>query len=315
LLNKQIVFKDLNAHYKAKKFESDRCNKVRNAFGIINGNTSSNILPNFSLTIDPCDVVLITGASGSGKSTILRLLTSKFVKVSTEMEHTGILPDIDDSNIAVLDSNSYLPLPLIEQIKQGEPLEEAIKLLNSVGLSEAHLYLKDTSQISDGQKYRFAIAKLCDSKKPIWVADEFVSSLNPEMAAIVSRGLRKIAYLYGSTLFLAAPHISNFSGSLIPNKLVIVQWGREARIFSLKTQLSQDGKKISLELTNNGQMLLSNIQIGFTDLRGKFTIKQKIELLNPTENIQTEFSLKYTHDVYTINIKTDEGIGDIFYLK
>jgi len=267
------------------------------------------------LVVEPGDVVLITGASGSGKSTILRLLTSSLVEISDEMERTGILPNIKKAEIEILDSNSYPPIPLIEQIKKDEPLEEAIKLLNSVGLSEAHLYLKVPSQISDGQKYRFAIAKLCDSKKPIWVADEFVSSLNPEMAAIVSKGLRKIAYFYGSTLFLAAPHISNFQGSLIPNKLIIVQWGREARIFSLKTQLNEDEKTLSFNLLNNGQMLLSKIQIGFTNITGKFSVKKTIESLKPDENIETKISKKYTRDVHTIIIKTNEGIGDIFYLK
>jgi ABC-type ATPase with predicted acetyltransferase domain len=314
-LKEKIFFKDVNVHYHPKKYECERCDKIRNAFGIVNGNSTSNILPNFSLIVEPGDVVLLTGASGSGKSTILKLLTLNPIKKLDEMDCTGILPNINECDIEILDSNSYPSIPLIDQIKQDEPLEEAIKLLNSVGLSEAHLYLKDPSQISDGQKYRFAIAKLCDSKKPIWVADEFVSSLNPEMAAIVSKGLRKIAYLYGSTLFLAAPHICYFKESLIPNKLIIVQWGKEAKIFSLKIQLNDDENILSFNLLNNGQMPLSKILIGFTNITGKFFTKQTIESLKPAENIEMEISKKYLRDVQTIVIKTNEGIGDIFYLK
>jgi hypothetical protein len=314
LLKKQIIFENINVQYKAKKYQSDRCNKVRTAFGIINGNTNSNVLPNFTLSIEPGDVCLITGASGSGKSTILRLLTSNFKRITSDMDFNGKLPNIQKKNIAILDSNSYPPIPLIEQIKVNESLEEAIKLLNSIGLSEAHLYLKDPSQISDGQRYRFAIAKLCDSKKPIWIADEFVSSLNPEMAAIVAKGLRKIAFSFGATLFLAAPHIDHFSGSLIPNKLVVVQWGKEARICSLKTSLTYSGKNITLEIQNNGKTPLSNLQIGFTNIKGIFTSKQKIASLNPAKSIQSTISLKYARDVDTILIKTDEGVGDIFYL-
>lgn len=314
-LREQILFESINVQYKSKKNESERCNIIRTAFGIENGNINSNVLPNFSLSVEPGDVVLITGASGSGKSTIIRLLTSNFNQITSDMEYDGKLPKIQEENIAVLDSNLYLPIPLIEQIETHGTLEDAIKLLNSVGLSEAHLYLKDPSQISDGQRYRFAIAKLCDSKKPIWVADEFVSSLNPEMAAIVAKGLRKISSLYGATLFLAAPHIDNFSGSLVPNKLVIVQWGRDARIYSIKTELEQNEKSVEFNLSNNGQMPLSQIQIGFTNSKGKFFIKKVIKELKPTETVQLGISLKYARDINTIDVKTHEGVGEIYYSK
>lgn len=312
-LEEQIVFENINVQYRSKKYDSNRSNKVRNAFGIVNGHFNSNVLPNFSLVIDPGDVVLITGASGSGKSTILRLLTSNFAEVTSDMEYNGKLPKIPDDKIAILNSNSYLPIPLIEQIETQGSLEEAIRLLNSVGLSEVHLYLKDPSQISDGQRYRFAIAKLCDSKKPIWVADEFVSSLNPEMAAIVAKGLRRVASLYGATLFLAAPHTNNFLGSLTPNKIIVVQWGKRARIYSIKTELFQEGKIIRLNLCNNGQITLSQIQVGFTNAKGKYTPKETIKILKPSDNVNIEISLKYARDIYTINIKTKEGVGDIFY--
>lgn len=314
-LQEQIVFENVNIQYGSKKYESDRCNKVRSAFGIENGHLNSNVLPNFSLSIDPGDVVLITGASGSGKSTILRLLTSNLNEATRDMEYNGKFPKIQDDEIAILNSTSYLPIPLIEQIETPGSLEDAIRLLNSVGLSEAHLYLKNPSQISDGQRYRFAIAKLCDSKKPIWVADEFVSSLNPEMAAIVAKGLRRIATLYGATLFLAAPHINNFIDSLLPNKLVVVQWGKKTRIYSIKIEIFQEGKEIRIKMQNNGQIPLKQIQIGFTNSTGKFRLKKAIKVLNPSETTNYRISLKYARDIYTINVKTQEGIGEIFYKK
>jgi len=52
---------------------------------------------------------------------------------------------------------------LIETI--GKSVEEAIELLSRVGLNDAFLFLRTYDQLSDGQKYRYRIAKMIESKK------------------------------------------------------------------------------------------------------------------------------------------------------
>jgi hypothetical protein len=193
-------------------------------------------------------------------------------------------------------------------------VKEAINLLNSVGLTEAHLYIKKPHQLSDGQRYRFAIAKLCDSKKPIWVADEFASTLNPEMAAIVAKGLRKLAYKYGATVILAAPHVSYFVDSLLPNKLVKLSWSMKPRIYSIKiTKFSQNDNKLTLSVKNNGFVPLSNLEIGLLTT-SKFYSLYKKEFLNPQELIIATIEV-IEKKFYVLIIKTGEGVGEIYYCK
>jgi len=312
LLKKPLKFKNLSLKYKIKNGSTERTNIVKEVFGVDSEHAFSSVIENFSLTIEPGDVVLITGASGSGKSTLLKLLTTPRNLLKDTLEWSGVFPQIKNSLVEVLNVNSFCDLPLIDQL--GKDVKEAINLLNSVGLTEAHLYIKKPHQLSDGQRYRFAIAKLCDSKKPIWVADEFASTLNPEMAAIVAKGLRKLAYKYGATVILAAPHVSYFVDSLLPNKLVKLSWSMKPRIYSIKiTKFSQNDNKLTLSVKNNGFVPLSNLEIGLLTT-SKFHSLYKRQFINPQELIIATIEV-IEKKFYVLIIKTGEGVGEIYYCK
>jgi len=311
-LKKPLKFKNLSLKYRIKNGSTERTNVIKEVFGVDSEHAFSPVVENFSLTIDPGDVVLITGASGCGKSTLLKLLTTPRNLLKDTIEWSGVFPKIKNDMVEVLKIDSFSILPLIDQI--GRDVKEAINLLNSVGLTEAHLYIKKPHQLSDGQRYRFAIAKLCNSKKPIWVADEFVSTLNPEMAALVAKGIRKLAYRYGATVILAAPHISHFIDSLLPNKLVKLSWSMKPRIYSLSiNEFHQNDNKLMLSVKNNGSELLSKIEIGLLTT-SKFHSLYKKQFINPQELITVTIEV-VKKEFYALIIKTGEGVGEIYYCK
>ena len=99
------------------------------------------------LKISPADVVYITGDSGSGKSVLLR----------------AIRADLGDEAIDLSEVQVSADVPLIETV--GASIEEGLELLSKVGLNDAFLFLRSYGQLSDGQKYRYRIAKLIESKK------------------------------------------------------------------------------------------------------------------------------------------------------
>ncbi|AMM40025.1 ABC transporter ATP-binding protein [Candidatus Desulfofervidus auxilii] len=314
-LKHSIKFENVSVSYKIRNGSTKRTEVIKEVFGVDAQHAFSPILTNFSLEIEPGDVVLITGASGSGKSTILRLLTEKNTTLKKEMEIRGKIINKSLKDIAILDTKWSNSLPLIDQIGKNKDIKEAIKLLNSVGLSEAHLYIKKPNQLSDGQRYRFAVAKLCDSNKAIWIADEFVSTLNSEMAAIVAKGLRKVAYKHGATLILAAPHIHNFIHLLLPNKLIKLKWGTKPIIYSIKIiNFYQNGDKISLSILNNGHVPLTNVQVGTIIRNGFFLSQNNFKQINPKDEICCEIKIRNS-EYYALGIKTNEGVGEILYLE
>ncbi len=313
-LNSQLKFKNLSLKYRIKNGSTERTNTIKEVFGVDSEHAFSPVIEDFSLLIEPGDVVLITGASGSGKSTLLKLLTSSRSGLKTTMKWKGRFPVIGREKLGVLDTNFNVSGPLINQVKSKKDIKDAIELLNSVGLTEAHLYIKRPNQISDGQRYRFAIAKLCDAEKPIWIADEFASTLNSEMAAIVAKGLRKIAYKSGATLILAAPHVNHFIDSLLPNKLIKLRWGGKAINYSLKIiSFSYLENKLSLSIINNACLPLTGVNVGLIPINSLFKSKFYIKCILPKQIIHIKLKISDVEKFYAVGIKTSEGVGEIIY--
>jgi len=148
---------------------SPRTVAVAEAFGLgIDEEKEFQIYDNVKLKIGPKNVVYLTGDSGSGKSVLLK----------------AIKRDLGNEAVDMADIHLDLNRPLIETV--GETVEEGLELLSRVGLNDAFLFLRKYSQLSDGQKYRYRIAKLVESGKQWWIMDEFCSTLDRDTAKIVA---------------------------------------------------------------------------------------------------------------------------------
>lgn len=144
------------------------------------------IAENLDLPIQPGDVVLFTGASGSGKSSLLRAAA-------------GQLPGV--LNIDALDLGDRI---LVDGLQL--PAEETFPLLTSCGLGEARLMLRTPMELSDGQRNRYRLA-MAFSQSPQWiVADEFTATLDRTLAKVIAFNLGKSARRRGTGLLLATTH-------------------------------------------------------------------------------------------------------------
>lgn len=317
MMKRPIVVRDVSVTYKARSGLAQRAAVVRDVFGIDDTQMYGQVLNSFSLTVCPGDVALLTGASGSGKSTVIRLLTEPKTKLKDSVRISGEVEGFQGYRrsdlVAQLSHQWDEKSPLIDQI--GNSITEAIRLLNNVGLAEAHLYLKHPSQISEGQKYRFAVALLCDSKKPVWVADEFSSTLDPETAAIVAKGLRRIAQRYGATVILAAAHIGAFVDSLLPNTLVRLSWGDTIEVWSVKMNIVVKDEIVSLSVKNRSPQPVQNLQVGGVDDHGQFHGMFEIPSIAQKATSGAEsVSLKELEHFRALVVRSPYKVGDIAYI-
>jgi len=312
-LSEPINFAQLSVEYKTSNGLTPRAAEIKEAFDVDATQMYSPVLTQFSLTINAGDVIMLAGASGSGKSTIIRLLTQNPEELNAEMNISGELIGLDPSKVAKLTSNWDEELPLIDQV--GECTKDAIALLNGVGLAEAQLYLKRPSQISDGQRYRFAVARLCDSGKPIWVADEFASTLDPLTAAIVAKGLRKSAWKFGATLILAAPHIEHFVDSLLPNKLIWLRWGGVANIFSIGCKYKSHDEHLLVEIVNDCSNELTHVSVGGVRQTGHITQIRKLGTLPPRQrSAPIEIPWGDIAAFNTLAVTCEQRVGNLIYI-
>jgi len=310
----QTIFRRVSAEYRVTNGSTPRAEQVRDAFDVDSRQMNSPVLKNLSLNIDPCDVVLITGASGSGKSTILRLLSEDLQELRENMDISGTFSGLDHKSAARLTRAWDDTRPLIDQI--GSSVKEAIEILNSVGLAEAHLYVKRPFQISDGQRYRFAVALLCDSKKPLWVADEFTSALDPLTAAIVAKGIRKRAYYSGATLVIAAPHIQNFVDSLVPNTLVTLRWGGIAEIVSVRCRYRVLSGSLELRMKSTGKQVLTDVNVSGIAVNGDRQVIAKVGSLEPQKRSEVVvLPLSEVEKFSGLVVTTQQHVGDVVYFN
>jgi ABC-type lipoprotein export system ATPase subunit/GNAT superfamily N-acetyltransferase len=187
------------------------------------------IYDNVKLNIGPTDIVYITGDSGSGKSVLLKAL-EKDIRL--------------DMGLSCININDILPesgKPLIETV--GETLEEGLELLSKVGLNDAFLFLRSYEQLSDGQKYRYKIAKMMESKEPqFWVTDELVATLDRDTAKIVAYNLQKLARQQGKAVLAATTHTDLFE-DLNPSVHIHKRFGKE---ITVNYYANEPGKECSL---------------------------------------------------------------------
>ncbi|MDP2899572.1 MAG: ABC transporter, partial [Candidatus Bathyarchaeota archaeon] len=147
---------------------TERTLGVAEAFGLGLDERRQTLYSGFELRLAEGAVVYVTGDSGSGKSVLLRALGE----------------DLGDRAIDIADVKPFEDRPIVETV--GGTLSEALSLLSRVGLNDAYLFIRRYRELSEGQRYRFRIAKMVESGRGFWLADEFCSTLDRTTAKIVA---------------------------------------------------------------------------------------------------------------------------------
>lgn len=167
------------------------------------------------LKIGSTDIVYVTGDSGSGKSVLLGALEK------------DIRRGLRETCINVADVKLQHNKPLIETV--GETVEEGLELLSKVGLNDAFLFLRTFRELSDGQKYRYRIAKMIETGAQFWVADEFAATLDRDTAKIVAFNLQRLARSLGKAVIVATTHKDLFE-DLRPSVHIHKRFGKEISV-------------------------------------------------------------------------------------
>lgn len=189
-----------NISFSSKTERDDRVIKVAESFGIGLEDKEWTIFKDFTFTVHAGDIVYINGQSGSGKSCLLREAAAQLVK-------SGL-------KVVQIDDVEMLDKPIISQI--GKSMEDATRLLSLAGISDAYLYIRRPKELSDGQRYRFKLAKLIEQDADVWVADEFGAVLDRVTAKVVAFNLQKLARAQNKAVIVATTH-TDLAEELAPN--------------------------------------------------------------------------------------------------
>lgn len=187
----------------------------------------------------PGTVLGIVGRSGSGKSTITRLLQGITRDYSGQISIDGF--DLRDINLAhlrrnlgvVLQDNFLFRGTVAENILAGRPgltLSDAIRAARLAGAAEfieklpngyETLIEEGSANLSGGQRQRLAIARALVHDPRILILDEATSALDPESEALVNANIASMAA--GRTMLIVSHRLSSLAGC---DAILVMDQGR-----------------------------------------------------------------------------------------
>lgn len=171
------------------------------------------LFTDLSFTLAPGELLQVAGANGSGKTSLLRILSGLSAAHEGEIRwnngpargtsyHRDLL--YLGHHSAVKEDLSALENLLIANAFSDTNLspESAIEALCNIGLSgREHL---PTKVLSQGQKRRVGLARLLVSKSPLWILDEPLTAL--DIGAVELIQARLAEHVQGSGMILLTTH-------------------------------------------------------------------------------------------------------------
>lgn len=193
---------------------------VRKSFG------NQEVLKGLSLTIEAGKITIIVGASGSGKSVLIKhlngLLRADSGTVELFGEDVAKLGEVGlvhvrkrigtmFQNYALFDSMTVVEnvaFPLVENgaMKTAEAEKLAAELLEDLGLGESLRQFPST--LSGGMKKRVSLARAIVTNPEFVLFDEPTTGLDPVMMEFVDNMIKDITKRYGLTSVIISHDIS-----------------------------------------------------------------------------------------------------------
>jgi heme exporter protein A len=183
-------------------------------------------------SVEPGDALIVRGANGSGKSSLLRLTAGYLAPTKGELRRDGVLVSEEpERHLTRLHYVGHLDalkpaftvvenLTFWSRLFSGEtvPAASISRALDRMGLSA--LSDMPTHYLSAGQRRRLALARLVASSRPLWLLDEPTASLDDAGSETLVELIAE--HRLGGGMVMAAVH-----GGLAVPDVTTVRLGRQ----------------------------------------------------------------------------------------
>jgi ABC-type multidrug transport system fused ATPase/permease subunit len=212
------------------------------------------VLKGVSFRIDPGERVALVGATGSGKTTTIKLLT-RFYDIEQGSIRVGGL-DVRDWDLAALRRHIGVVLQDVflfsgdirQNLALGDPsislerLEEAVRAVNAdrfIQRLPERLYApvrERGSNFSAGQRQLLSLARVLVFQPQILVMDEATSSVDTETESLIQDALEKV--MKGRTCLIIAHRLSTICNA---DRIIVLHHGEVREIGSHAELMAKQG--------------------------------------------------------------------------
>ena len=225
----------------------------------------SEVLRKVSFTVTAGQVIGLVGRSGSGKSTIAKLIQRLYVPERGRILVDGVdLAQVDPAWLrrqvgVVLQENFLFNSSVRDNIALTDPGLAMEQVIQAAKLAGAHEFILELPEgydtmvgehgcsLSGGQRQRIAIARALVANPRILIFDEATSALDYESEAIIQQNMAQISK--GRTVFIIAHRLSTVRPAhqiYVVEKGEIVEQGSHEELLRMKgfyarLQSHQDG--------------------------------------------------------------------------
>ena len=226
------------------------------------------VIKNLSLHIPAGQTIAIVGATGSGKSTLVKLLLRLY-----EIKSGSIILDRQDirdivlwdlrRGIGLVSQDVFLFHGTVrENISYGSPDATLTQIVEAATIAEADEFIHELPQgydtvvgergqkLSGGQKQRIAIARAILKDPPILILDEATSAVDNETEAAIARSLEKITQ--NRTTIAIAHRLSTIRHS---DCIYVMDYGQLIEAGTHEELLARNGAYASLWRVQTGARL------------------------------------------------------------
>ncbi len=258
----ELVFDDLSFSYQAATVGAD----PRAFADVLASGLVRPALDGISLRIAPGQTVAFVGSTGSGKSTLIKLLLRLYDTAPGRIRLDGIditTLDLQELRRAIgyVSQDSFLTDGTVaENIGYGLSNVSEADVVRAAQAAEAHEFIRGLPQgyrtpvgergmkLSGGQRQRLALARAILKNPPILILDEATSAVDNETEAAIQRSLDKL--VQGRTSILIAHRLSTVRQA---HRIHVMEAGRIAESGTHDELVARGGLYAALWRLQTGQ--------------------------------------------------------------
>ena len=212
------------------------------------------VLEGANLEIAPAQTTAFVGSTGSGKTTLIKLLLRFYDVDAGAITLDGVdIRDLEQaslrSSMALVSQDVFLFHGTVaENIAYGRPDATHDEIIAAAGLAEAHDFIVGLPQgyetvvgergqkLSGGQRQRLSIARALLTDSPVLILDEATSAVDNETEAAIQRSLARVSH--NRTMVVIAHRLSTIRHA---DRIYVVDGGRVAEFGTHEQLLDHAG--------------------------------------------------------------------------